>query len=318
MDLDDSWIARVAGARAVRHVEHIQSLWSGYGALHRVALDGGPRASVVVKWARPPAVADDAISDARKRRSYEVEAAFYRSWAPRCAGWCRTAELVADRAGRDEWLLVLEDLDGSGFGARRRHLGGDELDACLAWLAGLHARFLGEAPVGLWPEGSYWHLATRTGELAAIDDADLRAAAPVLDAALAGARFRTVIHGDAKEANFCFGRDGDRTAVAAVDFQYAGGGCGMRDVAYLLHGRADEPDDGIAAAHLATYFDHLRRALARREDGGPDAAAVEEEWRRLYPIARADFGRFLAGWAPSHWRADSRGQRFVRNVLASL
>ena len=33
-------------------------------------------------------------------------------------------------------------------------------------LAELHARFLGEAPEGLWSEGSYWHLATRLDELA--------------------------------------------------------------------------------------------------------------------------------------------------------
>ena len=317
MHLDRGWIADVTGARGVVGVERIQSLWSGYGALFRVTLEGGPRSSCVVKWAKPPPAANDAVSDARKRRSYQVEDAFYRAWAPRCDARDRVAALLGRRVSSDEWVLVLEDLDAAGLGDRRRHLAGPELDATLAWLATFHARFLGEAPEDLWSEGSYWHLATRMSELQGIDDPQLRAAAPVLDRLLAGARHRTVIHGDAKEANFCFRRGKAGPVVAAVDFQYAGGGCGMRDVAYLLHGRADEPDDGIAHEHLATYFGHLRRALARREDP-VDADAVEEEWRRLYPIAKADFARFLAGWASGHWRGDARGRRFLWRVLDQL
>ena len=82
--------------------------------------------------------------------------------------------------------------------------------------------------------------------------------------------------------------------MAAVDFQYAGRGCAMKDVAYLLHGRSDEPADGIAHDHLDTYFRHLRAA---ERDERIDIAAVEAEWRPLYPVARLDFARFLAGWS---------------------
>ena len=138
----------------------------------------------------------------------------------------------------------------------------------------------------MWPIGTYWHLATRTDELAAIRDPALRALAPVLDAQLTAARFQTLVHGDAKEANFCFSRDG-RT-VAAVDFQYVGRGCGIKDVAYLLHGH---PPAAIAAA-LDRYFAHLRAALA----ADTDADALEAEWRALFPIAQHDLQRFLAGW----------------------
>jgi Ser/Thr protein kinase RdoA (MazF antagonist) len=114
------------------------------------------------------------------------------------------------------------------------------------------------------------------------------------------------VHGDPKEANFCFGPAG----VAAVDFQYTGRACAMTDVAYLLYGRRDEPQDGngIDEARLATYFAALRARLP----AGVDGAALEAEWRALYPYARLDFCRFLAGWRPAMWAHDRRGQAFVR------
>jgi len=87
--------------------------------------------------------------------------------------------------------------------------------------------------------------------------------------------------GDAKEANFCF--TADARAAAAVDFQYAGRGCGMKDVAYLLAGHDD--------AHVETYFAALREAL-----GGATAVPVEAEWRGLYRTAQRDLQRFFAGW----------------------
>jgi hypothetical protein len=312
MDDELAWIASVTGASAARRADRIQSLWSGYGELFRVALQGGPYATAVVKWAQPPELAADEASDARKRRSYEVETAFYRELSARCDDRCRVARFLGARSDGERWILVLEDLDAAGFGERRRRLDAAPLDACLAWLASFHARFLGERPESLWPTGTYWHLATRTGELAAIEDPAFREVAPVLDRALSRGVHRSLVHGDAKEANFCFRRGG--RAVAAVDFQYVGGGCGIRDVAYLLHGRSDTPPDGSAPPHLDTYFHHLRRALGERD--GVDADAVEEEWRALYPVARADFLRFLAGWAPSH--AGGPMPRWIRELARRL
>ena len=78
------------------------------------------------------------------------------------------------------------------------------------------------------------------------------------------------------------------SAVAAVDFQYVGGGCGIKDVAYLLHGAGG----GVEERGLATYFTSLRETLAEVVDGD----ALEREWRDLYPLACEDFRRFLAGW----------------------
>lgn len=256
------WIRDVTGARSARRVARIQSLWSGYGEIVRVALDGGPAPTVIVKHVRPRA--PDSVGDRRKRASYDNEIMFYRQFAPRCDATCRVAKLYGARATGDEWLLVLEDL-------------GDKpappLAQCLAWLASFHRRFIDVREKMLeaqFPgQGTYWHLATRQEELARIADPVLRARAPELAAQLASAPFPTLLHGDAKEENFI----GD----AAVDFQYAGIGCAMSDVAYLLHGNGDH--------HLDTYF----RALASPE--------LETAWRPYYEIAKLDFERFLAGWS---------------------
>lgn len=283
-------IVEISGARGLGRVQDVARLWGGYGRILRAELDGGPVETVVVKVVQPPPARPgrDARGDARKRRSYDVELAWYRAWASRCDGHPRVARAYgAERVG-DGWLFVLEDLDAAGYPGRLRGRAPRELDACLGWLAALHARFLGEAPAGLWPVGTYWHLATRPDELARMRDRDLARAAPELDRRLSGARHRTVVHGDAKPENFCAAKDG---AVAAVDFQYAGGGVGSKDVAYLLHGLPERAE----AAGRDLYFELLDAELARRAD--VDRRAVVDEWRELYPLARADFERFLDGWA---------------------
>jgi hypothetical protein len=281
-------VAALCGARRARRLERVQSLWSGYGEIVRVALEGGVAATAIVKHVQPPAGKRDTISDARKRRSYDVEARFYRDFAPRCDDTCRVAHLYGSHVEPGEWLFVLEDLDAAGFVDRHDDAPAGAVDACLAWLASFHARFLGERPDGLWPVGTYWHLGTRRDELTAIRDHHLRSNAEMFELQLAKARFQTILHGDPKEANFCFARDG---RVAAVDFQYTGRGCAMRDVAYLLHGRGDTRE------RLDVYFAQLRTGLALRVEP-VDIAAVEAEWRSLYDTARHDFERFLAGWRP--------------------
>jgi len=213
-----------------------------------------------------------------------VETAFYQSVASACDDDCRVARLLGARRRDREWVLLLEDLDAAGFAARDSSPVGDRLLACLDWLAAFHARFLGRTHDGLWSVGTYWHLDTRREELANIRDERVRASAPLLDRKLREAKFQTLVHGDAKPDNFCFSDDGAR--VAAVDFQYVGGGVGVKDVAYLLHRERDEQ------RALAHYFTRLRKLLPATVD----ANALEAEWRSLYPIAVDDFERFLAGW----------------------
>ena len=316
MDDDElAWIADVTHASRVRKGERVQSLWGGYGEILRVRLEEANAESVIVKRVVPPARSrDDTASHRRKVRSYHVETAWYRTLARRCDDACRVPRLLGAQVAGDRWLLVLEDLDDAGFAERRRTPKPAEVDTCLAWLAAFHARFLGAAPEGLWNIGTYWHLATRAEELPVIADEALRSAAPAIDRALRGATFQTLVHGDAKPANFCFARGG--SAVAAVDFQYVGGGCGMKDVAYLL-ASPGRYDASAEQRHLDGYFARLRAAVSARGDG-VDVAALEHEWRGLYPFACADYYRFLAGWAPDHWRGEAHGQRVVREVLRTL
>lgn len=309
-----AFVAKASGAKRVRGADRIQSLWSGYGELLRVHLEGARDSSVIVKWVRPPAEPRGGdLSDARKRRSYEVETTFYREYGALSSDACRVPSFVASHVSRGEQILVLEDLDAAGFRERRRTATPKEIDACLSWLAAFHAASLGVEPKGLWSVGTYWHLATRPAELAAIDEPELREAAPIIDRKLSAATQKALVHGDAKLANFCFSPGGG--AVAAVDFQYVGGGCGMKDVAYLLRRTVD--DDEEEQHHLDTYFRLLRAALDAR-GAAATSDALEAEWRALYPLACADYYRFLAGWAKPSWKSNARGQRLVRDVLRTL
>jgi hypothetical protein len=312
MSRELDWVAKATGATSARRVERTQSLWSGYGEIVRLELTGADVETVVVKSVQPPVRVRGAkkdVSHARKCRSYDVETTWYRTFSSRCDDTCRVPRFIDARGANEEWLIALEDIDAAGFPERRRDPGASGMDACLRWLAAFHARFLGVAPEGLWKNGTYWHLATRQDELAAMEDAELRAAAPLLDQKLRACAFQTLVHGDAKPANFCFARGG--AAVAAVDFQYVGGGCGMKDVAYLLS------DDPAEPRWLDVYFGHLRSALDLRPQR-VDVGVVEREWRALYPIARADYHRFLAGWAREHWRRDVHAQKLTREVLRTL
>lgn len=284
--MDLTFVAAACGARGARAAGRVQSLWSGYGEIVRVALEGAEARTAIVKHVRPPARAGD-VSHARKVRSYAVEAAFYASYAERCDASCRVPRCFAHAELPDGGrLLVLEDLDAIGLAGRTHHPDAAATLVCLRWLASFHARFVGVPPERLWSTGTYWHLATRREELAALRDRALEREAERLDRALAGARWKTIVHGDAKPANFCFGAQG----VAAVDFQYTGGGVGIRDVAYLL----DRRDRASEQRLLDLYFERLRAELAPDVDG----AALEAEWRALYPVAIADYRRFLAGWCP--------------------
>lgn len=314
-------IVRRATGAGVLSAELVQRLWSGYGRILRCRLDDAT--TVIVKHVHPPTQTrhprgwGTSRGHERKVRSYAVERAFYADWAPRCDASCRVPRCLAQREHDGETWIVLEDLDAAGFD--RRHAPNDVASgvvrAGLRWLAHFHATFVDAEPEGLWPVGTYWHLDTRPDELAELPDGALKRAAPVLDRALTEARPTTLVHGDAKLANFCVAGSG---SVAAVDFQYVGGGCGIKDVAYFIGSCLDEDEaERQETALLDAYFDDLRIAMT---DRGHEARfdGLHETWRALYPVAWTDFYRFLQGWSPGHWKIHRYSERLAREVLEGL
>ena len=348
-------IAELANCKSAVKVESVQSLWSGYGQIARVRLiDVEPTnanslnsnispETAIVKHVCPPQRRDHKygwagdVSHQRKLRSYDNETNWYLNASKLCKDDCRVPNLMgADRVDSNsqpkaddadaEWLLVMEDLDAAGFHLRHHHVTDSQVDACLGWLVNVHATFLidtanptGPSPTKryqLWPIGTYWHLDTRPDELAVMADGALKRAAAEIDKTLNDARFQTLVHGDAKLANFCFA---ENDQVAAVDFQYVGGGCGMKDVAYFISSCfSDSECEKREQALLNNYFDKLKTALTNRQWPVASVADIEAEWRRLYPFAWADFYRFLAGWSPGHWKMHGYSEGVTQTVLKQL
>ena len=315
-------IRYATGADAVFHIEDIQSLWSGYGKIMRYGLTGARHASVVVKHVKLPDNNEHPrgwntdFSHQRKIKSYQVETNWYRGYAGFCDETCRVPACYGLDDADDEFLMVFEDLDASGFPLRKQSVSLQDMQLCLNWLANFHAIYMNRQAEGLWEAGTYWHLDTRPDELQALDDVELKAAATAIDAKLNKARYKSFVHGDAKLANFCFSENGQQ--VAAVDFQYVGGGCGMKDVAYFI-GSCLYEEDCERHEHelLDYYFKALHQALAQRQ-ASIDAVAVEQEWRELYPVAWTDFHRFVKGWSPGHWKIHGYSEKLARQVIQEL
>lgn len=320
-------VRKATGADACFHVEDIQTLWSGYGKIMRYGLQGGERDSVVVKHVKlpdrhhhPPWLEYGSFSS-KEGKVLPGGNSLVSRLGQACDERCRIPHCFALESDEGEFLMVLEDLDASGFPLRKESVSMAEMEACLRCLANFHATFMGQTPSGLWEVGTYWHLDTRPDELAVLDDAGLKQAAAQIDQLLRTARYQTFVHGDAKLANFCFADvaySGQGEQVAAVDFQYVGGGCGMKDVAYFIGSCLYEADcERYEAVLLDYYFAELGNALTSR-NSAVDPDAVEQEWRRLYPVAWTDFHRFMKGWSPGHWKIHSYSERMARAVVAQL
>ncbi|MEQ8240549.1 MAG: phosphotransferase, partial [Cyclobacteriaceae bacterium] len=160
--------------------------------------------------------------------------------------------------------------------------------------------------------GCYWHLDTRPEEWQKMGNKDLKLAAQAIDDQLKNAKYQTLVHGDAKLANFCFKKTGE---IAAVDFQYVGKGCGMKDVAYFLSSCfEDKVCEQYEKELLSHYFEQLEIAL----DNKFDFQAIKQEWSDLYKYAWADFYRFLDGWSPGHWKMHRYSKRLTKAAIEDL
>ncbi len=300
-------------------VEVIQSLWGGYGELVRVNYS---TCSVIIKHVKLPKPSEHPRgwntdrSHQRKLHSYQVEVNWYTDFSREVNTRCRVPQGLKTFQSENEWLIVMEDLAEAGFPKVITDAKLEHLRACLTWLANFHARYIGVRSDKLWHSGTYWHLATRPDELEVLQDTDLKDAAQLIDQMLSQAKFKTLVHGDAKLANFCFDRE--ESSVAAVDFQYVGHGCAMKDVA-LFMSSAVKPERcaEMEVWVLDTYFAQLQQALMVYHPN-LDPNEVEREWRPLFAVAWADFQRFVKGWSPDHWKINPYTEALTSRALAHL
>ena len=134
-------ILKATGASDLYEIEVIQNLWSGYGEIVRVGLHGSELEKVVIKHVQleqqnHPRGWNTNLSHERKLKSYKVETAWYKNFAKSCSEECRIPDCLALDTIEGEVLMVLEDLDASGFSGRRTgSVTWDEVFACLKWLA---------------------------------------------------------------------------------------------------------------------------------------------------------------------------------------
>ena len=147
-------------------------------------------------------------------------------------------------------------------------------------------------------------------------ESDLKDKAEAIALRLKEAKYQTIIHGDAKVANFCFSED--MQSPAAVDFQYVGGGCGMKDVVYFMGSCLDEYEcEKYEEKILDYYFQGLKIALSKKGKAHL-FKEIEKEWRGLYAFAWADFSRFLLGWMPEHQKLNGYSKKMVDRAKSTI
>ncbi|WP_373952180.1 phosphotransferase [Vibrio pomeroyi] len=341
-------IATSLGCQQGFDVQVIQRLWGGYGELVRLVFANDNSASmnsVIVKHVALPDKAEHPkgwntkLSHQRKVHSYQVETAWYQSFTQQWDECCPVPIGLHCEIAENEWLIVMQDLADIGFpltsqfdvlaasdesvvkGTQPRYTFVEikQRNACLKWLAHFHAKHIHidqEQSVSLWQVGTYWHLDTRPDELNALADVPLKNQAQNIDRLLRECPYQTLVHGDAKLPNFCF--DSESKNAAAVDFQYVGNGCAMKDVA-LFMSSAIRPQDcaELESQVLDTYFQHLKEALAHYQ---PQLSFddVEQAWRPMFYVAWADFQRFVKGWSPEHWKINPYTEQLTQAVVQQL
>ncbi len=305
------------------YIETIQSLWSGYGELFRVRVKDQRFCVKYIQLtdkAVHPRGWDTDIGHQRKLLSYQVETNWYAFLAntqlslppiPSCVA------LIEFNSGR---FIIMDDLENLGYSPISETNDRGKIESTIEWLAIFHAAFMVDTqvssvpdknqlllapasnqlwPEGVWRRGTYWHLSTRPDEFAAMQDSELKQAAADIDRSLSSARFQTLVHGDAKLANFCY-RNTQELRVAAVDFQYTGVGIGVQDLAYFLGSVLDSDQLSQSAPELLDYYLSRLSASLQNKFSAAEIRDLNQEYRQLFPVAWADFDRFLAGWAAEH------------------
>ena len=312
-------IAEELNLGELKSQEIIQNLWSNYGELVRLRFHNK---SIIVKHIKLPKNSahpkgwNTKLSHQRKLHSYEVEVNWYEKFSKNIDARCPIPKGLMTYKSENEYLIVMEDLASSGFDCIVKEASENHIKSSLRWLANFHARYMNTHNPSLWKTGTYWHLDTRPDELEALEDKELKKYAFELDSILKNAKYQTLVHGDAKLANFCFNNSG--TLASAVDFQYVGQGCAMKDV-ILFISSAIKPEDleNMQDWCLDTYFKELDEAL-KYYQCDINSAEVESEYRELFCIAWADFQRFLKGWSPNHFKINTYTENLTKRAFVYM
>ena len=163
-----------------------------------------------------------------------------------------------------------------------------------------------------------------------MEDSELKKYASKIAEKLYSAKFKTVIHGDAKIANFMVADDFSK--VAGLDFQWSGFGVGIVDVYYLLTSCFDEKSTGEyfpgedeeqerkgMNQGLKFYFEQLKNALIKLDKYDENMfKELEKEWTYLYPFIVADLQRFILGWKPNYFKLTGYTKAVSERAVAIL
>lgn len=190
---------------------------------------------------------------------------------------------------------------------------------------------------GLWLNGGYTYLATRRNEYKAlIGDVDSEwnfalcqqaggSSTSVAELAAAfltpsGRHFETYLHGDVKSENLFSTEMGEE--VALFDFQYAGLGLGVCDLAKLftcsvpiemLTSSVDIPAQLAMSEHEQALLKKYRQHLLFGENIDHSPAYDWDDFKRHWETALVDWCRFQASWG--FWGNTKWLQARVRSIL---
>jgi len=259
-ELTAGWLADVlAAAGAIAPGSGIRNLrleriaegvgFASYLYRAHLDLDGDGPATVVIKW---PTDFPTFLELAKSIQLYNREVAFYTDVAPIAPVSAPRAYFAAIEDDSTDFVIVMEDLAGlenadhlEGLSFVRAQAVLDELARFHAWgwgtkpTAAQNPAFLGlddARMAGLFSvgTGAGWPIYLEHGRAAAPEGlANLLEQYSVLAPGLLGSLTEpaTLVNGDLRADNLFFTETGPHVTV---DYQFAGRGCGMWDVAYLV------------------------------------------------------------------------------------
>ena len=90
----------------------------------------------------------------------------------------------------------------------------------------------------------------------------------------------------------------------------------MKDVAYFLGSCLSGSECELYQNELLDYyFLELEKTI---KISNLDFKELEQEWRKLYPMACADFTRFLLGWMPTHSKINNYNLDLMERILSEI